>query len=352
MFNYPKRILLLVLVLLFTVTFTYIGSAYNSNQFLEQPLELYEMETYVETTLSKISGKPVVASNPIPLMSLVDDSIIAYSFTINETGFAVINLADWSINEYALSGCTLYEPSDLNYYGGIFQHYVKKGSNFVRIENNSVIKLDAKLVMNEYNNIHKERSKAEKKLLQESMNNIKYATTESGALSSTTEYTTSTVITNNHCGPTAMAIMTEYYKRVHGVYIPGYTSFLALVIDLTDYVEPTNLSILRNGMNTYFTTKGIPLIAYSKSSFSMSTVKSKINSNEPITLGGAASIFGNSSSAGHVTTIIEYNIYTDPSSYTHTTLTVNTGWGYDYNISWIGANYPWTKADHIYFYMD
>ena len=107
-------------------------SALNSDSYTELQTSMELVQQYI----SRIEKINIIASKPIKLYDVFTDQLIAYKFSINSRGYAIINLNNDSINEYSLfSDNPVYDNQiSLYYYGGLFNYYEKVGSDIYSVE--------------------------------------------------------------------------------------------------------------------------------------------------------------------------------------------------------------------------
>lgn len=277
----------------------------------------------------------------------------AYLYEINNTGYAILNLADWTVSEYSLSVPSYYSNiKGRKYYSGIFRYFFSDNDTIYSLPEQKTISSELRAeYANAYCQDYRAISEFEKQSLMQSYETTSASTNSVLTTSSNSlPHSLSTGYKNNYCGPTAIATMMWYYGTyVNSRYKGGNSTKTALINSLINYIDnPVSLSTLKKGCNDFFTDFVISNTAYS-CSYSFSRVVSCIDSGKPITIGGSASAFDPSNTGGgHIGVVHGYSYTTNPGD-PYYVLKVNDSWGHNnVSISYYRSA-PSTLADHIYF---
>lgn len=340
---------ILATILSFALLFSLSTTTYASTA---TPITTDDTE-YVENLLSVLEGKDVTVSpNPEVLYDLSSDSVCAVLYTVNSDGYAILNLSDLTVSEYALDTPSHYEGvSGKKYYAGIFQYYAQQGGNIISLPEGSIMSTTQLATISaSYRADYPTISSNEKSTRRSQFNNELTVSPRIAPRSNSLPYSLTTTYVNGKCAPTAMATMLWYYgSHVNSSYKGGHSSVNSLISTLEDYVTPAyNASVIASGCNDYFEDYMISNHAYS-CSYDFDRVMSCIDWERPITVGGDASAFDESHpGGGHIGVVHGYSYVPNP-GYHYYVLKVNDGWGHNnVSIAYYGTP-PSTLVDHIYF---
>ena len=327
-----------------------------------------QLEKYIISYLSCFDREAVDVSlsAPIPLKNALTDEDIAVCYTINQTGYVILNLSDYSINEYDLYSPHPVYKDDLNtyYYGGLFWYFYEKDSELIDAYSQKPVSKDTLIeVYKRYEKDYPVLSKSELSVKVEkyidyaASRNIReniYRSTNTNTLS----YSYSTVFVNGECGATACANLIDFCARRDNDYrIKGGLTQLGLIQDLIPRVTPTyGTADLADGVNEYideinedYPSNPILLEMLCLNSFQYGTVVDCIDQDIPITVGGeAAMLDGCNDTTSHVVSVYGYYFIVNAAyDIYYYTLTVNNGWGSNTAKITYWNTPPSTLSDHV-----
>ena len=339
--------------------------------FFEDPLII---EEYIKAflTTAEPAEKNIVVGKRLALKNAFSNKTIAYCYSINEKGYAIINLSSFTIHEY-----DLYNPhpvfnseNENYYYGGLFVYMYEREGKIVDASSGLVVSEEYlnKLYENYENDypllsadeinqkVRKRIDYAERlrnqAAEQKNVNAVNYRYTGSLTLSY------STVWQNGQCGATACANLVDFCARRDGDYrIKGGMSQYQLISELINWVTPTyGTDDLVDGVNGYiadlnesYSSNPIAL-EMDSAYYQFGLVRDCIDQNIPITVGGAVSMLdGSSGTQGHVVAIWGYGFTVDVLDDVYEyQLRVNNGWGSNSATITYSDVAPSTLADHVF----
>ncbi len=315
----------------------------------------------------------VELSNPIPLKNALTGNTIAYCFTVNGQGYAIINVSNYCIHEYDLYNLHPVFKNDGKdyYYGGLFSYMYKNGTKIIDASSEQALP-------NEYlTEIYSKYAKDYPVISVESItekiskrtafaNSIKTSLRGDSTMRVTSYQTTgqltstySLTYINGFCGATACANLIDYCARRDGDYrIKNGLTQTQLINSLADYVMPTyGVDDLADGVNEYIAEVNTTLVnnpieleATPQYAYSFGLVRDCIDQNIPITVGGETRMLdGNTRTSGHVVAIWGYGFTVDlVNDIYEYQLRVNNGWGSNSATITYSDTAPSSLVDHVF----
>lgn len=327
-----------------------------------------QTERYIASYLSSFdqNAEDIILSDPLPLRNALTDEVIAICYTINHKGYVILNLSDYSINEYDLLNAHPIYNNSLNtyYYGGLFLYFYEDNSQLVDAYSQKPVSRDFLVdVYQAYENDYPVLSQSD--LTTKIKKCIDYAASASrrenltrSTISNQLSQTYSTVFVNYQCGATACATLIDFCaKRDNDYRIKGGLTQIELIQDLIPRVTPTyGTDDLADGVNEFideinenYPNNPIQLQMMCQYFYQFGTVRDCIDQDIPITVGGeAAMIDGVTDPTSHVVAVWGYSFTIDPihDIYFYL-LRVNNGWGSNSaTVSYFNTP-PSTLADHV-----
>jgi hypothetical protein len=235
---------------------------------------LFNNETFANEVNANTSSFSLMENSEVSLYG-IDDSIVAYYYTLSNGGYIIVESDGTDFIEYSLEENSGYIDSDEHYY------YFGPLSCYTRLNDNSFINVKSKEIVEEKDlNIFLTKSKgitkpnkaevnAKQVIKAEQISNY-FSTSQATLPYPTFEWSLNT---NGTCGSLASAILLAYYKKnVDGNYIPSNlysTNGIALHNLLISIIEPnlegSDYESITNGINTYLNNQENILFSHSAS---------------------------------------------------------------------------------------
>ncbi|ADL08757.1 C39 family peptidase [Thermosediminibacter oceani] len=264
-----------VFILIFSFIFNFSNLSFASDA-VDKYYFSVEKE-YAELFLSKI-GHPSTVSNPIQLKN-IDGKLEALCFTIDNGGYLIININDLSIPELSFKNQSPFKNLNGTYiYNGPLAYFEKVGEDLISLKSGQVVKNKFKF------KYYKDKIDKIKKL-----NDLKQEISIQGI--TIEKYLSIPLHTwykpGGYCGSIAGAIVMMFYdEAVNDNYVDSNLeneNLIDFMIPYIDGSEPgSSTSDLTNGLTAYLRVRNFSNTAISTSSYSFSTIKTKINNNRPI----------------------------------------------------------------------
>ena len=271
-------VILMIVIMLFTPTFVF---ANERNGFCDTE-KMNFARRRAEIFLERI-GYDVILNETILLKNL-NDEYEAVCFGIEESGYIIVNLNDFSVPEWSPTGTNPYNNVSDPIYNGPMNYYKKVGRQILSINDGSALKLtDVRYVYAAESIVDQEHYFDS--FFEDEENNLRHINVEkyiSGSLKPWRQ------TCSNCCGATASAIcMRYYYDYVSTAYVSHDKIEREPLISLMrQYVGPnyTTTTMMRVGLQRYLNSRPVNNNARS-GNFSFSTIKGKINGSRPVIIG-------------------------------------------------------------------
>lgn len=320
--NTIKTIVLSFLVIILTFG----GNVYATDENTYQ----YELEKkYIMEYLSLKENVIFDIKDPIELYDSEENPAFL-CFSLNDKGYIIINRYDFSIPEYSLRNSNVFLNSKKKiYYDGPLNYLELSGEELIDAKSGMVLstidefKIKSRLEMNDKLSINEKLKKIDTLM---EYKEIYRTETEPIVLSHKLE--TYDYNPDGRCGSVATAILLQYYdNNINESYVPDrYDYENGLINHLVPYIEGTSMGStpeeLKNGLNDYLDDQNIinPANLYS---YSISRIKSKIDSDRPIIV----DLNNHSTYNEHWVVAHGYNIVDKIILPDIVTVIVNDGWG-------------------------
>lgn len=242
-------------------------------------------EEYVELFLKEM-GNPSTVSMPVTLSNIKGEQE-AVCFTIDNGGYIIINTNDLSISELSFKASTPFKKSTEKYvYNGPLQYYEVSNGEYKSLTTNNLYNEKSFEVIYTKEKVDKIKILDDKKVA----NIVSSSSQKSGG---TTVYLSDSLLTwyvsGGLCGPISGAICMMYYNdNVSTAYVAAGDEVESKLINIMNtYMDvdgngSTNTTEVVNGLNDFLDDRSVSTNVYSTSSFSFTTVKSKINNDRPV----------------------------------------------------------------------
>lgn len=282
----------------------------------------------------KSLGKPRQLINSVPLLNL-DGELEAVCLSMDNTGYIIINTKDLSIPELSFESSSPFNNRSETYvYNGPLSHMRKSGTNLINLDTNEIV--NQTLTGFKYK---KDSLGSAKKLAIVNELTQKVRSTEEAKLqaSVTEKYLSKplkkwSISTTEWCGPTAAAILMQFYDDVVSEsFVESSNENSDLIYVMIDCVEDAGGTFnngacspneLKDGINEYLSDRGISGYNASTLDYKWSTITSCINKDRPVI------VIRIEGKEGHAMTAHGYVIST---SFEY--IVVNDGW--KHNDVWI-----------------
>lgn len=282
-----RSILMFMLILSFMLSS--VSSAIASSTSNQGTFDIEKK--YGEMLLSQM-GHASSISNPIKLNNM-DNKLEAVCFKIDKGGYIIVNINNLSVPELSFETESKFNDKNENYfYNGPMAYFKKSNKDLISLYDN-------KNVNQIFDKFYSEKKTDKNKKIEELENQSQALLASSSEVLLPTALKTYSFNPDGRCGSVAAAITLKYYDEVvSSSYVSNYhengdnNGTGSLLIDyLTSYIEPgtpkgTISTQLASGINDYLIKdRRITTDSASRQSYSLSTVKSKIDQSRPIILG-------------------------------------------------------------------
>lgn len=312
-------IVLVVLILLMTASPAFAQSSADVSRMVD----IQQRATFLAKSINKS-----VDSNGISLYNL-SGSLEAICYPLTPKGYVIISYKNGGIIEYSLDGSSPFSESGINYYNGPMQYFTETSGGVEHtitskqyIRNDIVKVLDEPLVKTLLPLPQSTRSWVEQGII--------------GQLSH------SMTATGGHCCvPTAVAIVL-YYSGAYPNGFPDVRSYMEnnrYIPNVAQWLTQTKNGTTVNGvvylgLQYYFNTGVVATRTVNVVDYSYSQLYTQVVSNrKPVIIEIPTALVDSSFGPSSMHAVTAYAIRYDTSNPNETEICVNTGWGYDLNIS-------------------
>lgn len=326
----------LALVLIICMVFTLSVTSYAAEDNL--------LKQYAQEYICLLEGRNDISlTNGKVLKSATTNTPIAMCYSINESGYVIVDVNDYNVLEYCLDGFNPYNNAEGElYYAGLFEYYCGSG-NQLKYTLDETVKSDLSEVAAQTADFAAAIQQSDSSLQQKTAEVASARVQRASPISHSLSGTLSTGNLSGYCGPTSAFNMLTYKGMLHSGISGGSAGHIRRIADYTG-MEVT-LSSMKNGMNNYIADGSVKSPKVTSSTYSFNRVITEIKRNSPISLGTNG---GGLATGGHVQTIHKVTML-DTTGTVRYTLYVNNGWGQN-NVAIPYDNTPPSYLkDHVYF---